>query len=93
MAEEDLLSIGEYTLRNWGEAQTIRYLDGIEDCCRMLAANPLIGRACDQVRSGLRRMEYGKHVIFYRPEGSGIQVVRILHERMLPESSRFSAIG
>ena len=31
-------------------------------------------------------MEHGKHVVFYRVEQSrGILVVRILHQRMLPE--------
>jgi len=30
-------------------------------------------------------MESGKHVIFYRRESAGILVVRVLHQRMLPE--------
>jgi plasmid stabilization system protein ParE len=31
-------------------------------------------------------MEHSKHVVFYRlREAGGILVVRILHERMLPE--------
>jgi len=34
---------------------------------------------------GLRRMEQGKHVVFFRREPAGILVSRILHERMLPE--------
>jgi plasmid stabilization system protein ParE len=37
------------------------------------------------VRPGLRRMEQGKHVVFFRREPGGILVSRILHERMLPE--------
>ena len=36
-AEADLLSISAYTLRTWGEDQTIRYLDDLEACCQMLA--------------------------------------------------------
>jgi toxin ParE1/3/4 len=81
----DLLSIGAYTLRTWGEDQTIRYLDDLETCCQMLAENPAVGRRCDDVHPGLHRMERGRHVLFYRPEANGILVSRILHQRMLPE--------
>ena len=84
-AEADLLSIGAYTLRTWGEDQTIRYLDDLEACCQMLADNPTLGRVCDEVRPGLRRMERGRHVVFYREDAGGILVSRILHQRMLPE--------
>ena len=84
-AEADLLSIGAYSLRTWGLAQTVRYIDELEACCQRLADNPAAGRPCDRVRSGLRRMEHGKHVVFFRREPGGILVSRILHERMLPE--------
>jgi toxin ParE1/3/4 len=85
-AEEDLLSIGAYTLRVWGEAQTDRYLGELEACCQLLAENPGLGRPCDYVRTGLRRMEHGKHVVFYHPEPGGILVSRLLHQGMLPGS-------
>lgn len=51
----------------------------------MLADNPASGRNCDDVRPGLRRVERGRHVIFYRETAEGILVSRILHQRMLPE--------
>jgi toxin ParE1/3/4 len=70
-AETDLLAIGEYTLRTWGETQAARYLDDIGHCCQMLAANPGLGRVCDYIRPGLRRHEHGKHVIFFRSERGG----------------------
>jgi toxin ParE1/3/4 len=85
LAEADLMDIGAYTLRTWGEDQTIRYMDDLEACCQMLADNSASGRPCDHVRPGLRRMEQGKHVVFFRREPGGILVSRILHERMLPE--------
>jgi toxin ParE1/3/4 len=91
LAEADFYSIGIYTLRTWGEAQADRYLNGIDDCCRLLADNPGLGRSCDQIRPGLHRMEHGKHVVFYRPEAGGILVCRILHQRMLPETQDIDA--
>ena len=85
-AAADLLSIADYTLHTWGGAQADRYIGDLETCCQMLADNPMLGRSCDDVRPGLRRMEHGKHVVFYRlQKAGGILVVRILHQRMLPE--------
>ena len=81
-----MLAIAAYTLRTWGENQTSRYLDDLEECCRMLARNPALGRTCDDIRPGLRRMERGRHVVFYRETPRGILVSRILHQRMLPEA-------
>jgi toxin ParE1/3/4 len=85
LAEADLLSIGAYTLRSWGETQTIKYLDEMEACCQQLADNPASGRSCNDIRPGLYRREQGKHVIFFRRAPQGIRISRILHERMLPE--------
>ena len=62
------MRIAAYTLRTWGEAQTIRYINELEACCQKLADNPALGRSCDYVRPGLRRMEQGKHVVFFRRE-------------------------
>ena len=84
-AEADLLSIGNDTLGAWGKEQTIRYIDDLETCCRMLAANPMPGRACDYIRPGLGRMERGRHVVFYQEDAAGILISHILHQRMLPE--------
>lgn len=85
LAESDLIGIANYTLRTWGEDQTAKYIDDLEACCRRLTDNPSSGRSADHVRRGLRRMEQGKHVVFFRREPGGIIVSRILHERMLPE--------
>jgi len=80
-----LLSIADYTLRKWGKAQVIRYIDELEVRCQTLAENPASGRLCEDVRPGLRRHEHGRHVVFYRQERGGILISRILHQRMLPE--------
>ena len=85
LAEADLLSICAYNLRTWGEAQTIHYIDALEACCQRLADNPGSGRSCGYVGPRLRRIEQGKHVVFFRREKDGILVSRILRERMLPD--------
>ena len=85
LAEADLLDIGLYTNRTWGRKQCDRYLKQLEERCRQPADDPTRGRSCDEIRPGLRRGKVGNHVVFYREEGGGILVSRILHERMLPE--------
>lgn len=84
-AETDLLDIGAYTLRTWGKQQAARYLGELESCCKTLAGSPDLGRRCNEIRPGLRRLEHDKHVVFYRKERGGILVARILHRRMLPD--------
>jgi toxin ParE1/3/4 len=84
-AEADLFNIGLYTIRTWGEIQTDRYIRQLEDCCQLLGNNPMLGRACDEIRQGLRRMKQGKHVVFYREELGGVLICRILHQSILPE--------
>ena len=88
LAEADLIEIGAYTLRAWGEDQAIRYIDGVGTCCHRLADNPQLGRVCDYIRPGLRRMEHARHVVSCRIEAGGIRISRILHQRMLPERQR-----
>jgi toxin ParE1/3/4 len=47
------------------------------------AANPRIGRACDEIRPGYRKLAAGSHILFYRVSAGGIiDVGRVLHERM-----------
>jgi toxin ParE1/3/4 len=79
-----LLSIAAYTLRTWGETQATRYMQDLDRCCQMTADNPTLGRACDDIRPRLRRMECGRHVVLYREDAGGILISRILHQRMLP---------
>ena len=42
-AETDLLAIGAYTLRTWGEDPAVRYIAGLSGCCQMLADHPELG--------------------------------------------------
>jgi toxin ParE1/3/4 len=88
-AKADLLSIGAYTIQTWGAAQAERYLDALEYCAKLLAANPSLGRRCEWIRPGLHRFEKGRHVFFYRREGDGIVISRILHQSMLPDQQYF----
>jgi toxin ParE1/3/4 len=84
-AEDDLLHIGAFTLEHWGADQADRYLSELASCFQRIADMPASGRSASQVRSDLRRIEHGRHVVFYRLQPKGILVSRIVHQKMLPE--------
>jgi toxin ParE1/3/4 len=87
-AGSDVRGIIQYTTLQWSAEQAARYAAGLHECFRMLAQTPGMGRGCDSVSIGLRRFEHGKHVVFYRIAAGGILIVRVLHQRMLPTTSR-----
>lgn len=82
LAKQDLRSIGRYTQANWGREQRDIYLSKIDASFHLLASEPERGRACDDIRPGYRKYRVGRHVIFYLQSSVGLEIIRILHERM-----------
>jgi toxin ParE1/3/4 len=83
-ARKDLIEIGEYTLDRWGDEQCVRYLTALDRRLRWLGRNARRGQPCDDLRPGYWRVREGRHVLFYRFNAETVEVIRILHERMLP---------
>ena len=82
-ARQDLKSIAKFTQERWGVRQRNTYLKEIDQVFRVLAKNPDMGRACDEVREGYRKFPHGSHVIYYSQiESDPVLVVRILHSTM-----------
>lgn len=82
-AQADLEQIWDYTYGHWDVDQAEHYVRELQRAINRIAANPLIGRACDEIRPGYRKMAAGSHVLFYRVTADEIvDVVRILHQRM-----------
>jgi toxin ParE1/3/4 len=46
-----------------------------------LAESPFMGRAIDALAPSLRCSPVGNYVLFYRPDITGIQLIRVLHAR------------
>ena len=81
-ALEDLREIGRYTQERWGREQRRHYLALLDRSFKDLAENPSQGQRCDEIRDGYRKFPSGRHPIFYRELAGGIEIVRVLHERM-----------
>ena len=79
-AQADLRSIARFTQNRWGVRQRNVYLKEVDQVFRSLAKNPLMGKACDDIREGYRKLPRGAHVIYYKqPSEDELLIVRILH--------------
>jgi toxin ParE1/3/4 len=83
-AIEDMEAIWLYSFTQWGVAQAGRYIDDMIEAFTFLAQNPEMGAACDHIRQNYRRHPIKRHVAFYRATSYGIEIMRVLHDRMLP---------
>lgn len=81
-ARADLDEIWDYTADRWGLDQAETYTRQLWKNIAIVADRPSLGRECTEVRRGYRMYPTGSHVLFYRHTTLGIDVVRILHERM-----------
>jgi toxin ParE1/3/4 len=81
-AQADLSEIWEYSAARWGDGQAEVYLRQIQAAIETIAADPRRGRRCDDIRAGYSKYAAGSHVVFYRQGGAGVDVVRVLHQRM-----------
>jgi toxin ParE1/3/4 len=83
MAKADLQEIAKFTQNRWGHEQRNLYLKMLDASFHQLAANPLKGKDCSDIRVGYRKLIAGSHLIFYRqPHVDTIEIVRILHGHM-----------
>ena len=88
-AVQDLVEIDSFTLRTWRSDQADKYLAQFQEFFAKLGLAPRMGRPCAQVRPDLRRVELGRHVVFYPLKAEEIVVSRILHQGMLPRWELF----
>jgi toxin ParE1/3/4 len=84
-ADQRLADIYETSIGYFGLDQAQRYLIGMHDAFQALVDHPQSGKAVPELRSGLRRVLYGSHAIYYRVEDGDIFIVDVLHQGMLPE--------
>jgi toxin ParE1/3/4 len=83
MAKADLKEIARFTQNRWGREQRNLYLQMLDVSFQQLAANPLKGKDCSDIRIGYRKLNAGSHVIFYRKTlVDMIEIVRVLHGHM-----------
>ena len=82
-ARADMETVWLYSLGQWGQKQTERYVDDLTEAFEFLAERPSAGVGCDNIRVGYRKHPVIRHVIYYRKTNYGVEVMRVLHNQML----------
>lgn len=80
----DLSSIWDVTEERWDAVQAEKYLNEIRAAIERVADDPDLAPRCDEVREGYRRYGIGSHLLFNVERDGGVDVIRILHQRMDP---------
>jgi len=78
IAKEDLKRIYAFGLMEFGEEQADKYFYDFFDSFDKIAANPYLYQSIDHIRPGYRRCPCGTDSIFFRVNGSTIEIMAIL---------------
>ena len=81
-AQRDVADILAYSLQQWGPEQELRHAEALQRALALIGENPLLGRARDDLRPGLRTYPIEPHLIFYEVRRNTVRVARIVHQRM-----------
>jgi len=84
LAESDLHKIIISTIETWGSDQAKVYAENLDSALVKLAQYPDFGRLRNELYPDARSFPIQKHIVFYRVTDNGIEVARILHQRMDP---------
>ncbi len=77
----DLDRLYEFGISAFGLNQANEYYDGLIVHFQEIADQPKRYPAVDDIRKGYRRSMYVSHSIYYRIEGAGIVIVRVLGQQ------------
>jgi len=81
-AQVDIEEIWHYTAKRWNIEQAERYIRMIQAEIEQVASDPARGRACGTIRGGYQKSPAGLHMLFHRLTDRGVDIVRILHQRV-----------
>jgi toxin ParE1/3/4 len=78
LAQADIDEIWDHIARE-SILNADRFVDRIERRLTLLADNPGLGVAREDLRPGLRRFAHARYLIYYRAIRGGIEVIRVVH--------------
>ena len=81
-ARQDMAAIWAYTARAWGHDQADAYVTALSHDIDRLRTFPEIGAPHPSRHGQFRKLVSGHHLIFYLVGQDGVDVVRVLHQRM-----------
>ena len=81
-ASADMRRVSRETRAKWGDAQAAAYASNLRDGIKSLREFPLRYPEFEGSHQGLRRMNSGRHAVFYLVTPDRIEIVRVLHVAM-----------
>jgi len=78
-AEADLAEIWRHGAATWGVEQAERYANGLFALFDLLVEFPEMAKERAELTPAVRIQPSGSHLVIYRPEGQGVEIIRILH--------------
>ena len=81
-AKADVDEIWTWTAQRWSLDRAETYVRSLMAEVAALAQSPRRGRSADEYLPDMLRRRFRSHEIFYRIDGAGITVLRVLHYRM-----------
>ncbi len=89
-ADQDLVDIYRYTIRQWGAEQAAYYKQRLDDAFAKLVESPsLLGRSRDGLPAGYFLYHAEHHLIIFQFCDRFLDIARVLHERMDVTLRRF----
>jgi toxin ParE1/3/4 len=84
LADADLIEIAEYTARQWGDAQALKYGAAFLAAFERIGYEPtaLGSKPRNDLLPGCRIISVEQHVVIYRRAQDVTEILRVLHHRM-----------
>ena len=83
-AQSDLIEIRRFTVKQWGIAQSKKYLSELRKTIQLLAHNSSLGKIRPEIGEGVFSFPHASHVIYYVIYKRQLVVFGVLHKRMVP---------
>ena len=81
-AKSDQSDVWDDTFTEWGVEQTEKYVRELWTAMQAQTRDLSTSTDISDVRKGYRKVRSGSHVIFFKLTRDGIDVIRILHQKM-----------
>ena len=82
VARAEIVGIWNHTAAEYGIEAADDYVADLDTVMLRLLDYPKLGEDCTHIRKGYRRIRARSHVIYYVPHKGGIEIMRVLGDRM-----------
>ena len=79
MAQQDLLSIAEFSEENYGPEQARDFMSGFDRVFALLRDQPFAGQIRHELGAGSRSFSHKPYRVIYQVSGDQILIARIIH--------------